>query len=143
MRKRLLALGLAGIMAASAALTGCSGSNGTAETKSEAAQTEGSEGGKTVITFWNGFTGSDKDTLEALVQKYNDTNDKNIEVQMNIMPWDSLYQKLATVLPVGEGPDILAFAPERLARMRNRVPWRLLTMLMQMESLMNQWCPMR
>lgn len=33
MRKRLLALGLAGIMAASAALTGCSGSNGTAETK--------------------------------------------------------------------------------------------------------------
>ena len=58
-------------------------------------------GGKTVITFWNGFTGSDKDTLEALVQKYNDTNDKNIEVQMNIMPWDSLYQKLATVLPVG------------------------------------------
>ena len=111
MRKRLLALGLAGIMAASAALTGCSGSNGAAETKSEAAQTEGSEGGKTVITFWNGFTGSDKDTLEALVQKYNDTNDKNIEVQMNIMPWDSLYQKLATVLPVGEGPNILAFAP--------------------------------
>lgn len=93
MRKRLLALGLAGIMAASAALTGCSGSNGAAETKSEAAQTEESEGGKTVITFWNGFTGSDKDTLEALVQKYNDTNDKNIEVQMNIMPWDSLYQK--------------------------------------------------
>ena len=38
MRKRLLALGLAGIMAASAALTGCSGSNGTAETKSEAAR---------------------------------------------------------------------------------------------------------
>ena len=57
MRKRLLALGLAGIMAASAALTGCSGSNGAAETKSEAAQTEESEGGKTVITFWNGFTG--------------------------------------------------------------------------------------
>ena len=46
MRKRLLALGLAGIMAASAALTGCSGSNGAAETKSEAAQTEGSEGRK-------------------------------------------------------------------------------------------------
>ena len=41
MRKRLLALGLAGIMAASAALTGCSGSNGAAETKSEAeAETE-------------------------------------------------------------------------------------------------------
>ena len=130
-------------MAASAALTGCSGSNGAAETKSEAAQTEGSEGGKTVITFWNGLRVLIRTPWKHLFKSTNDTNDKNIEVQMNIMPWDSLYQKLATVLPVGEGPDILAFAPERLARMRNRVPWRLLTMLMQMESLMNQWCPMR
>ena len=45
---------------------------------------------KTVITFWNGFTGSDKETLEALVNEYNETNDKNIEVEMTIMPWDSL-----------------------------------------------------
>lgn len=71
-------------------------------------------GEKTVITFWNGFTGSDKETLEALVNEYNETNDKNIEVEMSIMPWDSLYQKLSTTLAVGEGPDFVAMAPERM-----------------------------
>lgn len=118
MKKRLMALGMAGIMAAATILTGCSGSSGTGGAAGTNEKTAGAEkagnGEKTVITFWNGFTGSDKETLETLVQKYNDTNDKNVQVDMNIMPWDSLYQKLATVLPVGEGPDILAFSPERL-----------------------------
>lgn len=135
MKKRVLAWLLTGIMAMSV-LAGC-GSSGNESAAPEAAPEaveksaeaapeekdngeEASEpesadnGDKTVITFWNGFTGSDKETLEALVQEYNETNDKNIKVEMNIMPWDSLYQKLATVLPVGEGPDILAMATERI-----------------------------
>jgi multiple sugar transport system substrate-binding protein len=69
---------------------------------------------KTEITFWNGFTGGDRPTLEALVKEYNETNDKNIQVNMDIMPWDSLYQKLSTTLAVGQGPDIVAMAPERM-----------------------------
>ncbi len=137
MKKRLLACMLAGVMAVSA-LAGC-GSTGnggqeqsaapeaeSAENTEEAeapaadnatednAEVETNNGEKTVITFWNGFTGSDRETLEALVKEYNETNDKNIEVQMDIMPWDSFYQKLATALPVGEGPDILAMATERI-----------------------------
>ena len=132
MKKRLLACMLAGVMAVSA-LAGC-GSTGnggqeqsaapeaeSAENTEEAeapaadnatednAEAETNNGEKTVITFWNGFTGSDRETLEALVKEYNETNDKNIEVQ-----WDSFYQKLATALPVGEGPDILAMATERI-----------------------------
>lgn len=135
MKRRLLAMGLAALMTATA-LTGCgtSGSGGQTqaaggkEAGNQAADGNTTDGGaaagnagdaaqsgeKTVITFWNGFTGSDKETLEQLVAEYNETNDKNIEVQMNIMPWDSLYQKLATVLPIGEGPDILAMATERI-----------------------------
>ena len=31
------------------------------------------------------------------------------------MSWDSLYQKLATALPVGEGPDIIAYNTEYIA----------------------------
>ena len=103
MKKRLMALGMAGIMAAATILTGCSGSSGaggaagtnekTAGAEKTAAAEKAGNGEKTVITFWNGFTGSDRETLEALVQKYNDTNDKNVQVDMNIMPWDSLYQK--------------------------------------------------
>lgn len=137
MKKRLLACMLAGVMAVSA-LAGC-GSTGnggqeqsaapeaeSAENTEEAeapaadnatednAEAETNNGEKTVITFWNGFTGSDRETLEALIKEYNETNDKNIEVQMDIMPWDSFYQKLATALPVGEGPDILAMATERI-----------------------------
>lgn len=120
MKKRLLALGLAGVMAASM-LAGCSSQTGEATSAQADAGQESQDtsdqtdtGEKTVITFWNGFTGSDQATLEALVEEYNETNDKNIYVEMNIMPWDSLYQKLATVLPIGEGPDILAMATERI-----------------------------
>lgn len=107
MKKKILAMMLVAVMAISTMLTGCS--KGGSQEKKEA-----KEGEKTVITFWNGFTGSDKETLEALVKEYNETNDKNIEVDMTIMPWDSLYQKLSTVLSVGEGPDMLAMATERI-----------------------------
>lgn len=107
MKKKILATMLVAVMAISTMLTGCS--KGGSQEKKEA-----KEGEKTVITFWNGFTGSDKETLEALVKEYNETNDKNIEVDMTIMPWDSLYQKLSTVLSVGEGPDMLAMATERI-----------------------------
>ena len=64
---------------------------------------------KTVITFWNGFTGTDGDVLKEIVAEYNATNTLNVEIQVEIMSWDSLYQKLATALPVGEGPDIIAY----------------------------------
>ena len=137
MKKRLLACMLAGVMAVSA-LAGCGSTGNGGQEQSAAPEAESAEnteeaeapaadnatednaeaemnnGEKTVITFWNGFTGSDRETLEALVKEYNETNDKNIEVQMDIMPWDSFYQKLATALPVGEGPDILAMATERI-----------------------------
>lgn len=69
---------------------------------------------KTRITYWNGFTGPDGDALKVLTQKYNETNTMNVEVVLDIMPWDVLYQKLASALPVGEGPDIIAFNTENI-----------------------------
>lgn len=102
-------------------ITGCSSSNTSSAAASSAASSQSSASGpssspsgKTVITYWNGFTGGDGDTLKAIVNEYNKSNKKNIEVQMNIMPWDSLYQKLATALPVGQGPDIIAFDTARI-----------------------------
>ncbi len=114
---RLTSLALSVLLALSA-FAGCANSSasqsgGTSSQASSAKSSQAAPAGKTVVTFWNGFTGSDGPTLEALVKKYNETNDKNVEIQMTIMPWDSLYQKLATVLSVGQGPDILAFATER------------------------------
>lgn len=106
MKKRLLSTGLVFILLITTILSGCSKDNSSkTETKND--------GNKTVITFWNGFTGPDGETLETLVDEYNKTNDKNIKVDMTIMPWDSLYQKLSTVLSVGQGPDMVAMATER------------------------------
>lgn len=108
MKRKLLAIGLAGMLLVAGALTGCSNNSESSDEKGKV------EGEKTVITFWNGFTGSDGETLEKLVNEYNETNDKNIQVDMSIMPWDTLYQKLSTTLAVGEGPDIVAMATERI-----------------------------
>ena len=69
---------------------------------------------RTVITFWNGFTGPDGQILQELVQEYNETNTKNVEIVLDIMPWDILFQRLATSLPVQQGPDIIAFATEHI-----------------------------
>lgn len=110
MKKRILAGGLALVLAAVMLLAGCTKKEGNSD---DSTKTESSSD-KTVITFWNGFTGPDKEVLEELVKEYNETNDKNIEVEMSIMPWDSLYQKLSTVLSVGEGPDMVAMATERI-----------------------------
>lgn len=68
---------------------------------------------KVTLTYWNGFTGPDRPALEALVDRFNKSNAK-IEIKMDIMPWDSFYQKLASALATGQGPDLLAFATERI-----------------------------
>ncbi|NMB55411.1 MAG: ABC transporter substrate-binding protein [Leptolinea sp.] len=62
-------------------------------------------GQKVILTFWNGFTGGDRPTYEALVKEFNDTH-PDIEVQMDIQPWDTLGQKLPAALATGQGPDI-------------------------------------
>ena len=64
---------------------------------------------KVVLKYWNGFTGPDGAALEALVKQFNDSH-PNIEVQMDIMPWDSLFQKLLTSMTVGGEPDLAAFS---------------------------------
>lgn len=72
------------------------------------------EGEKTVLTYWNGFTGTDGEVMQQIINIYNETNTLNVEVQMERVSWDTLYQQLATSLPVGEGPDITAFATEKI-----------------------------
>lgn len=70
---------------------------------------------KVILTFWNGFTGPDRPAVEGLVKEFNETH-PNIEIQMDIMPWDSLMQKLLPSMMVGREPDIVGlthtFLPE-------------------------------
>lgn len=107
-------------MAVSLFLTGCgsAGNSGeapaqstgsaenTAAEKTEApAAAEADAGEKVTVTFWNGFTGGDREYLEKLVNDFN-AQSQTTYIDMNIMPWDTLAQKLASAYPVGQGPDI-------------------------------------
>ena len=106
MRRKWMSMFLCAAMTAGL-LTGCGGEKAPAqdktaeETKTEAGaevKTEAGEetasGEKTVVEFWNVFTGSDGDILRGIVDNYNKTNTDNIEIKMDIMPNDQLQQKL-------------------------------------------------
>ncbi len=62
-------------------------------------------GGKTTLTFWNGFTGPDRPAVEGLVKRWNDTH-PDVQVKMDITPWDTLLPKLPSALSTGKGPDL-------------------------------------
>lgn len=65
--------------------------------------------GKTKVVFWNGYTGSDRPVLEKIVEEYNSSQDK-IEIVMEIMPWDTLFQKLMPAMIAGNGPDLIGMS---------------------------------
>jgi multiple sugar transport system substrate-binding protein len=66
------------------------------------------------VAFWNGYTGPDRPAVEFLVEQFNEAN-PGINVTMEIMPWDSLFQKLMPALVAGNGPDLIGFPVERVA----------------------------
>jgi multiple sugar transport system substrate-binding protein len=86
---------------------GCSGSG------SSGSSGNGASSGAT-LTFWNGFTASDRQFVEQIVKNYNAKSTN--KVNMTIEPWDTIYQKLQTSLPTGQGPDMPALDPSLVAQ---------------------------
>ncbi|WP_433260759.1 ABC transporter substrate-binding protein [Actinosynnema sp. CS-041913] len=78
-------------------------------------------GGDAVVrlTFWNGFTGPDRPVLEELVETFNRTH-PGVRVEMNVMPWDVLFQKMPAAYNAGRGPDLAAFETVRIAMYASR-----------------------
>ncbi len=64
------------------------------------------------ITFWNGFTASDGEVLREIVNRYNATNTENIQIRMDIMPWDVMLQRLPPAIATNTGPDLILIGPE-------------------------------
>lgn len=91
------------LVAAGCAGQGSSGSSGSGDAGN----------GKITLDFWNGFTGPDGPALEKVIADFNASQDK-IEVTANIMPWDTLYQKVLTAVAGNDGPDIIAMSATRL-----------------------------
>ncbi|MGB4137094.1 MAG: ABC transporter substrate-binding protein [Microbacterium sp.] len=91
MLKKTLGLGIAAL--AAVALAGCAPSDG------------GADDGPVKLSVLTGFTGSDRPAYEALVKEFNATH-PDIEVVMDIQPWDSIAQTLPAAWASGQGPDI-------------------------------------
>lgn len=61
--------------------------------------------GPVQLTLWTGFTGGDRGAYEDLVATFNESHD-NIEVTMEVQPWDTIAQKLPSAWATGQGPDL-------------------------------------
>ncbi|MCA1597016.1 MAG: ABC transporter substrate-binding protein, partial [Chloroflexi bacterium] len=59
----------------------------------------------TVLNFWNGFTGPDGITMQKMVSQFESDN-PDIQVKMQLIPWTTYYDKLTLSLAYGGAPDV-------------------------------------
>jgi len=83
-------------------------------------QNESNVDGKTVINYWNGFTGPDGKYMQAMVDEYNETNTDSIYVKMSVMPWGDYKTKLPISLKSGKGPDVGIVTIENVGSYKTR-----------------------
>jgi multiple sugar transport system substrate-binding protein len=112
-KKALIALTLVFAMLALAA---CAGTGATTTKANETTATTKASGTTattvattlppTEITFWNGWTGADKPTLESEVAYYNTNNKDNVTVKMDIMQHAALTEKMHAALASNTAPNL-------------------------------------
>jgi len=85
------------------ALAGCGGGSTAVQSAGDGGKTY--KGPKVNLAFWNGLTGGEGPYIQELVQEFN-SQSKNIDVSMNIVEWDTFYQKVPSAVNTGEGPDV-------------------------------------
>ncbi|WP_125206082.1 ABC transporter substrate-binding protein [Capsulimonas corticalis] len=71
-------------------------------------------GGKTVINFWNGFTGPDGKTMGKMVAQFEQEN-PDVQVNMQLIPWGTYYDKLTLSLAYGGAPDVFIMQAARFS----------------------------
>jgi multiple sugar transport system substrate-binding protein len=88
-------------------LAGCGGGpeNNPAVQGNSAGTGKSYNGPKVTLEFWNGFTGGDGPYIRKMVEQFSSEN-KNIQVKMNIIIWETYYQKVPTAVSSGNGPDV-------------------------------------
>jgi ABC-type glycerol-3-phosphate transport system substrate-binding protein len=89
---RKFAPDIAATIVGAIALSGCS-------------QTADNPDGPVALTLWTGFTGGDRGAYETLVENFNSTH-PDIQVTMEVQPWDTIAQKLPSAWATGQGPDL-------------------------------------
>lgn len=105
-RRRFLALS-AGAGSA-LALAACGGTSKAPQSAPAGGNGGASYSGPSVtLAFWNGWTGSDGETAQAMVDQFNKAN-PNIQVKMNVFQWADFFTKLPAAVQSGNGPDVAA-----------------------------------
>lgn len=74
----------------------------------------GAKDSKVTISFWNGFTSTDGEILKSIVKDFNAANSGKIEVKMDIMPWDVLYQKLPPSIATKTAPSLVLMSTDNI-----------------------------
>lgn len=104
MKKRVLAMTLAAMMAGSL-LTGCGSSTETASKDSGTAAPEAAADGETVeLEMWGGWAGDQIAQLEKQLEGFNNSQDK---IHITYTAQDAMEQKLLTAIASNEVPDIV------------------------------------
>jgi multiple sugar transport system substrate-binding protein len=78
---------------------------GSASTSNPAPTTGSGSGGVVTLSLWTGFTGPDGPAYQALVQQFNATH-RDVQVTMDVQPWDAIGQQLPVAWAAGQGPDL-------------------------------------
>src|SRR5829696_2968196 len=98
------------LMSAGAGMVlGGGGGGGKRNAAGEQGQSAGSgeeyNGPKVDLAFWNGFTGGDGPFMRQMVEDFS-AQEKNINVTMNTVEWETYYQKVPAAVSSGKGPDV-------------------------------------
>lgn len=118
---KIMSLLLILAMLMSLAACGQGGTTGAAaggETTAKADSGAAATGAKVKLTHWSGFTGSDRPVLEKVIQSFNATSTTS-EIELSVMTWDVLDQKLTAGFASNSGPDFFAYGPEILGKYYN------------------------
>jgi multiple sugar transport system substrate-binding protein len=112
-RRGFLALG--GGVAGTAFLAACGGGQGVGGAKDAGGEFTGSYDGPPVtLDYWNGFTGGDGPTMQAMLKQFN-ADQKNITVKNNTVEWADFYQRLPAAANAGRGPHVGVMHLDQLA----------------------------
>ena len=94
--KKMTAAGITCVMALGMIGTGASAEEKTYE--------------PTTLTFWTGFTSTDGEVLQQIVDEFNESNEWNITIEMDVMPWDTFNEKLPAAIAAGNAPDFVLYS---------------------------------
>ena len=114
MKKRILALLLAGVMALGLAACG-NGSQGNSESPAPSGETGGSSSSAVELNLWSFNVGgfAEASNWEPIIAAFNEQN-PDIKITVTPINYQDGDQKLTSAITAGTGPDIIFEGPERI-----------------------------